>query len=89
MTHHPTLYRTRCHGCWAGCSCSWTSRTWTSTTGAHLDFGQHLIAPPLWLPDLSDVPLRALRTLPLDTARAELLARISRPVSTIAGSEGS
>lgn len=43
MTHHPTLYRTGRHGCWASCCCGWKSRTWTGVVGAHLDFGRHLI----------------------------------------------
>lgn len=44
VIHHPTLYRTRRHGCWASCCCGWTSRRWTSTVGAHLEFGTHLVA---------------------------------------------
>ena len=44
MSHHPTLYRTGRHGCWALCICGWQSRLYTTTTGAHIAFGQHLTA---------------------------------------------
>jgi hypothetical protein len=44
MTHHPALYCTGRHGCWASCCCGWAGRSrWTSVVGAHLEFGQHLI----------------------------------------------
>lgn len=45
VTHHPALYSTARHGCWATCACRWESRRWTTTTGAHLEFGRHLIDP--------------------------------------------
>lgn len=44
--HHPTLYATGRHGCWADCHCGWTGRLWTTVPGAHLEFGQHLIRDP-------------------------------------------
>lgn len=40
--HHPHLYSTGRHGCWCVCICGWTSDTYTTTTGAHLAFGEHL-----------------------------------------------
>lgn len=40
--HHPTLMSTGRDGCWCTCLCGWTSDLWTTTTGAHLAFGQHL-----------------------------------------------
>ena len=43
MSHHPTFYSGGRHGCWAICACGWKSRTWTTTVGAHLEFGKHLI----------------------------------------------
>jgi hypothetical protein len=43
MKHHLTLYWTRRHGCWSGCACAWKSGTYTTTTGAHLAFGRHLV----------------------------------------------
>lgn len=44
MKHHPTLYRTGRHGCWAVCRCGWMgSSSWTTVVGAHLEFGRHLI----------------------------------------------
>lgn len=79
MNCHPTLYRAGRHGCWASCCCGWLSRTWTSVTGAHLEFGQHLIesepavtvateestsAPASWVPDLNGFDLRRLSQLP-------------------------
>lgn len=42
MNHHPTLARAGRHGCWATCSCGWQSRLYTSVTGSHLAFGEHL-----------------------------------------------
>jgi hypothetical protein len=47
--HHPILCRTSRDGCWAYCTCGWISGTWTSTVGAHVDFGRHLVdtAPAL------------------------------------------
>lgn len=44
MRHHPRLLRTSRHGCWCECSCGWLSNLWTTTVGAHLAFGQHLLA---------------------------------------------
>lgn len=41
--HHPTLYGTGRHGCWSTCACGWKSALWTTTAGAHLEFGRHLI----------------------------------------------
>jgi hypothetical protein len=42
--HEPLLYWTARHGSWASCTCGrWKSRTWTSVSGAHLEFGQHLL----------------------------------------------
>ena len=43
MSHHPTLCRTSGHGCWATCSCGWTSKILASTQAAHLAFGDHLV----------------------------------------------
>jgi hypothetical protein len=40
--HHPGLYATGRHGCWARCSCGWESQLFTTISGAHLAFGQHL-----------------------------------------------
>lgn len=42
--HHPTLCSTGRHGCWAYCSCGWSSKTYGTTTGAHLAFGRHLVS---------------------------------------------
>ena len=43
--HHPRLYSTRRYGSWATCDCGrWVSRRWATVTGAHLDFGRHLVA---------------------------------------------
>lgn len=41
--HHPTLCATSRNGCWAYCSCGWRSETHGTTTGAHLEFGRHLV----------------------------------------------
>lgn len=41
--HRVTLYWTRRYGCWSTCSCGWSGSRWTTVTGAHGDFGQHLI----------------------------------------------
>lgn len=44
MTHHPALYSSR-FGAWCHCTCGqWRSRIYTTITGAHIEFGQHLIA---------------------------------------------
>lgn len=43
MRHHPTLLSTGSHGCWSTCSCGWNSALWTTTTGAHLEFGRHMV----------------------------------------------
>lgn len=44
MSHHPQLYATRRNGCWSTCSCGWHSVIlYTSVTGAHIAFGQHLV----------------------------------------------
>ena len=43
VSHHPT-HMTSTQGCWATCSCGWRSATYRGVVGAHLDFGQHLIA---------------------------------------------
>lgn len=42
--HHPTLCATSRNGCWVNCSCGWGSALYTTTTGAHLSFGDHLTA---------------------------------------------
>lgn len=42
MKHHPTLFTSGRHGCWAYCRCGWRGSLWTTVVGAHLDFGQHL-----------------------------------------------
>lgn len=45
VNHHPMLAATGRHGCWAVCLCGqWQGRLWTTVTGAHLEFGQHLLA---------------------------------------------
>lgn len=44
MKHHPQIYKTGRHGCWCCCLCGWRSRLWTTGTGAHLEFGEHLLA---------------------------------------------
>lgn len=41
--HHPGLYAAGRNGCWSCCSCGWASRLYTTVSGAHLAFGQHLI----------------------------------------------
>ena len=41
-THHPTLYSAGRHGCWACCLCGWKSDLYTTTSGAHLAFGEHI-----------------------------------------------
>jgi hypothetical protein len=44
MTHHPAIYRARRYGTWGQCACGWISaHTYTTVTGAHLAFGQHLL----------------------------------------------
>lgn len=43
--HHPELYRAGRFGCWSACHCGWRSRwSYTTVTGAHLAFGEHLLA---------------------------------------------
>lgn len=42
--HHPSLYRSRRYGTWCVCTCTWQSRHYTTTSGAHLEYGQHLLA---------------------------------------------
>jgi hypothetical protein len=41
--HEPLILTTRRHGSWCTCWCGWKSTAWTSTVGAHLAFGQHLL----------------------------------------------
>lgn len=41
--HDLALHSTSRYGCWATCSCGWRSRRWTTTTGAHLQFGEQLL----------------------------------------------
>lgn len=42
--HEPALFSSRRHGCWATCECGrWHSKRWTTTIGAHLEFGEHLL----------------------------------------------
>lgn len=43
MKHHLLLYWTRRAGCWSSCTCGWLSGRWTTTVGAHLEFGTHLL----------------------------------------------
>lgn len=42
--HEPLLFWSR-YGAWACCPCGWTSdgQRWTTTVGAHLAFGRHLL----------------------------------------------
>ena len=44
VRHDPALYSTGRHGCWADCTCGWKSGLYTTTTGAHRAFGEHLTA---------------------------------------------
>jgi hypothetical protein len=47
VNHHPYLYASR-FGCWCHCACgTWKSRLYTTVTGAHYAFGQHLLAAGL------------------------------------------
>jgi hypothetical protein len=42
--HEPSLYSSRRYGCWATCECGrWHSKRWTTTIGAHIEFGDHLL----------------------------------------------
>lgn len=41
--HHPTLMTTSRNGSWATCICGWRSAVVSTTTGAHLAFGQYLL----------------------------------------------
>jgi hypothetical protein len=42
--HEPAPYSTRRYGCWATCTCGrWQSRAWTTVSGAHLEYGLHLL----------------------------------------------
>lgn len=42
--HHPELYHARQLGAWVWCCCGWRSRwSYTTVTGAHLAFGEHLL----------------------------------------------
>jgi hypothetical protein len=43
MNCHPFLYWTARNGSWCHCLYGWKSRDWTTVTGAHLEFGQHLV----------------------------------------------
>lgn len=43
MRHDPTLCRTGRHGCWATCTCGWESGLFTTVSGAHQAFGEHLL----------------------------------------------
>lgn len=42
-----------------------------------------------WLPDLTGSPIEDLLGLDLDAATALMLARVDRPLATVAGSNGS
>lgn len=43
--HHPAIYATGRYGCWGECACGqWQSRAWTTISGVHLEFGEHLLA---------------------------------------------
>jgi hypothetical protein len=44
VKHDPGLMSAGRHGCWAACSCGWSSGTYGTTTGAHLAFGRHLVS---------------------------------------------
>lgn len=63
--HHPTLCRTGRYGCWAECVCGWESQVYTTVTGAHLAFGQHLSAAS----GLQDQPLCLGRVVSLHDVR--------------------
>lgn len=41
MSVHLTLTSSR-QGCYAHCSCGWRSTAYTTVTGAHVAFGEHL-----------------------------------------------
>jgi hypothetical protein len=44
VRHRPYLLFAGRHGSWCECTCGeWRSRIYTSVTGAHLEFGQHLV----------------------------------------------
>lgn len=42
--HHPSLFCARRYGCWCSCTCTWQSRSYTTVSGAHLAFREHLVA---------------------------------------------
>lgn len=46
MKHHPVLYRYRQRywRCYSACICGWIAEyEYTTISGAHLEFGQHLL----------------------------------------------
>jgi len=43
IKHHPHLMFAGRHGAWCSCPCGWSSGTYFSVVGAHLEFGRHLL----------------------------------------------
>lgn len=41
--HRVTHYQARRAGVWCSCQCGWRSGNWTTITGSHGEFGQHLL----------------------------------------------